>query len=373
MIVLAFDTAMSGCSAALYDSEGERVLAERHMVLPKGHADVIAPLIREIMEESGVGFGNLGLIGVTIGPGTFTGLRTGLAMARGLGLSLAIPIAGIDTLTAIACNAEKELAPVAVAADARRGDVYYALFGRDLSRLQEPAVLPVAEAARRLPGGPINVIGSGAQALIAAAPTRQAVRSGAGDLPQAGTFIRRLARSEPASTPPEPLYLRPPDARPQLRPGWLRQRWMIEQADVGTAGLIAALHAECFDNPWPASDIARLMAMPGAVTLLASAEGEPCAFLIGRQAAGEAEILTLGTRPFARRQGAARALVEELRNVLAAAGTDLLFIEVASNNEPAQRLYSGLGFANVGRRKHYYEKPGGPSEDAIILRRNFIA
>src|SRR5437762_13202812 len=96
MIILAFDTAMAGCSAAVYDAIGKRVLAERFLAMAKGHADAIAPFIRDVMEEAGIGFAELGRVGVTVGPGTFTGVRTGLAMARGFGLSLGIPVVGLE-------------------------------------------------------------------------------------------------------------------------------------------------------------------------------------------------------------------------------------------------------------------------------------
>src|SRR5437762_9722422 len=148
MIILAFDTAMAGCSAAGYDADAKRVLAERFLAMSKGHADAIAPLIRDIMEEAGIGFAELGRIGVTVGPGTFTGVRTGLAMARGFGLSLSIPVMGLDTLSAIACNIERLDVAVAVVADARRGEVYFSLIDHNLAAMQLPAVLPVVEAAR---------------------------------------------------------------------------------------------------------------------------------------------------------------------------------------------------------------------------------
>src|SRR5207247_3498969 len=126
------------------------------IVMSKGHADAIAPLIREIMLEARVGFDKLGRVAVTTGPGTFTGVRTGLAMARGLALSLSIPIVGVDTLSAIACNAADYRAPVAVAADARRGEIYFALFDSQLAMMHEPAVLAASEAAQRLPNGLLN-------------------------------------------------------------------------------------------------------------------------------------------------------------------------------------------------------------------------
>ena len=361
---------MAACSAAVYDSIAQTVLSERYIAMPKGHADVIAGLVREIMEEAKIGFNDLGLIGVTIGPGTFTGVRTGLAMARGLALSLNLPIAGIDTLSAIACNMQDARNQIAVAADARRGEVYFALFGVDLAMISTPSVLPVREAAGRLPDVPLNVLGTGADALIESAPGKAMVRSTAGDLPRASAFASRVARLNPDAELPEPLYLRPPDAKPQERFVGSPPAFDIRPASDGSAKMLAAMHAECFDNPWSAADMARLMDTPGAIGLVASEEGEPCGFLLARQAADEAEIITLGTRPFARRQGAARALMERLLSEIAQRRARSLFIEVANGNEPALGLYRTLGFANTGIRKDYYERPGGRHEDAVVMRKD---
>src|SRR4029078_653778 len=105
-MLLAFDTSMAACSVAVYDSHLDQVRAFRFASMERGHADVLAPMIKEVMDEAGVVFADLDRIGVTLGPGTFTGVRTGIAMARGLALALDRPIAGIDTLSAIAANAE---------------------------------------------------------------------------------------------------------------------------------------------------------------------------------------------------------------------------------------------------------------------------
>jgi len=370
MIILAFDTAMAGCSVAVYDAARDRRLAERFLVISRGHADQIAPLIRDVMKEAAIGFPELGRVGVTVGPGTFTGVRTGLAMARGLGLALGIPVIGIDTLTAIACNVSTADTPIAVAADARRGEVYYGLFDPDMTVRHAPVVLSVRETAKHLPDGPVTVLGTGAQALIDAARTRLLVRSNAGDLPRASAFIARMVAMKLPAEPPEPIYLRPPDAKPQERIASQRRTLSIESAGAGAASLLAALHAECFDNPWSAADITRLMATPGTIALLASQAGEPCAFLIARQAADEVEILTFGTRPYARLQGVARALFERLQSEIVQRGARLLFIEVGKDNEAALHLYRRLGFINAGVRRDYYEKTGGGREDAVLMRKD---
>ena len=104
MKLLCLDTAMAACSVGVYDATGERLLASAYVPMERGHAEALAPMVEQVMREAGLGFGDLGRIAVTVGPGTFTGVRIGLAMARGLGLALGIPVCGIDTLTAIACN-----------------------------------------------------------------------------------------------------------------------------------------------------------------------------------------------------------------------------------------------------------------------------
>jgi tRNA threonylcarbamoyladenosine biosynthesis protein TsaB len=362
-MLLAFDTAMSACSAALYDTGRARLRASRFARMERGHADVLAPMIKEVMDEAGLAFADLARLAVTLGPGSFTGVRTGIAMARGLALALDLPIAGIDTLSAIAANAPGGRTPLVVAADARRGEVYFAMAGSP----EGPLVLPLAEAVHRLPQGESFVLGTGAEALVAAAPPGRLARLAAGDLPDAARFAPLCAVLPPSEGPPEPLYLRPPDARPQAQGQPPAAPLAIRRAAVAEAPVLAALHAECFDNAWTAAEFARLMAMPGAGTYLACDGDEPVAFLLARRAGGEAEILTIGTRPFARRRGIAGRLMSHLARELRRTQEAQLFIEVAADNAAGRALYAREGFTVTGRRKAYYEKPGGARQDAIVM------
>jgi tRNA threonylcarbamoyladenosine biosynthesis protein TsaB len=359
MLLLAFDTAMAACSAALYDSAQGRVLACRYGRMERGHAEALAPMIEAVMKEGGVPFDGLARIGVTLGPGTFTGVRTAVAMARGFALALGIPVMGLDTLAAIAANVKGETRPLAVVADARRGEVYFSLSG------SSPVVIAIAEAARRLPEGPVAIIGTGAEAVIEAAARSDIQRLSDGDMPDAANFASLCAVREPQAGPVEPLYLRPADARPQAGPTRPSDKVTIRNASSSESPILAAMHAECFDNPWGAGEFARLIAMPGALALLALEGDEPVAFLLARQAADEAEILTIGTRPFARRRGIARRLMAELAQNLPDAAR--LFIEVAEGNRAARALYAAEGFAAAGARRGYYGKPGRPSEDAVVM------
>lgn len=137
MLVLAFDTALDACSAALV-RDGS-VLANKSEPLSRGHAERLAPMLRDIMTGADAAFGDLDAIAVTTGPGTFTGVRIGLAMARSLAVALGRPAIGISTLEALAHGAgDNEGKPVASVIDARRGQVYFQIFGAQREALSGP-------------------------------------------------------------------------------------------------------------------------------------------------------------------------------------------------------------------------------------------
>ncbi len=137
--------------------------------------------------------------------------------------------------------------------------------------------------------------------------------------------------------------------------------------DPAAAGPLAALHHACFepDRRWDRAAMAGLLAMPGCFAVTDGTGAEPCGLALARVAADEAELLTLGVRPAARRQGVARALLHRLGAEAARRGAGSLFLEVAVANPPALALYRAAGFAEVGRRRRYYPDGG----DALILAR----
>ncbi|HUR42919.1 MAG TPA: tRNA (adenosine(37)-N6)-threonylcarbamoyltransferase complex dimerization subunit type 1 TsaB [Aestuariivirga sp.] len=361
MKLLAIDTAMAACSAALHESG--RVLVKAFAAMERGHAEAIAPMVRDVMAQASLEFAGLDRVVVTIGPGTFTGVRIGLAMARGLGLALNIPVIGIDTLSAIAANAPQTDRPLLVAADARKDEVYAALFDGANNMIRAPAVIPIEACVQLLPQSPVQVMGTAAEAVISASSRFDLARCRAGDLPDAANFGRRGFELSDTGAMPVPLYLRPPGAKPQKAAG-LR----IRAAGAAEAGIFAQLHGECFDTPWNAEEFAKLLAMPGVAANLALDAGEPIGFVLTRSAADEAEIITIGIRPNAQRRGVAKALVnhqftEQLRNMRSC------FIEVAVSNLAARVLYESCGFIEAGTRRGYYERANGRREDAIIMRK----
>jgi tRNA threonylcarbamoyladenosine biosynthesis protein TsaB len=209
--ILAVDTALGGCSVALLD--GEKIRAHIFEAMDRGHAERLAPMVEEAMQVAGVAFARLDRLAVTTGPGTFTGQRVGLAFMRGLRLALKIPLTGITTLEAIAAAAmdQTKQAKAAVIHDARRDEAYL-LLQDGAQTLQQPVVLPFADAVERIRAfGPCAVAGTGAAAAMESLGgdfTLSTIRQ-----PDA-LWVARLAQRLPASEgAPGPLYLRAPDAK----------------------------------------------------------------------------------------------------------------------------------------------------------------
>lgn len=223
MNILAFDTALGACSAAVLQTGGTAPrLVRAHELRARGHAEALMPMIAHVMEEAGIGYDALDRIAVTVGPGTFTGMRVGVAAARGLALATGLPLVGATTLAVMAhqvLTGEEagRGGPLAICVDARRGQIYCQVFGVDGQALAPPFVATPEAAAERLTDGTLTAAGSGAQALAAAAAMRAgSVTAGLPDLQPDAAALAHLAMAlEPAPTPVAPLYLRPPDAKPQ--------------------------------------------------------------------------------------------------------------------------------------------------------------
>lgn len=209
MIVLAIDTAGVDCSVAVYDETTDRVLARAQETLGKGHAERLAAMIDEVMHAASLLPVDLGLIGVTVGPGSFTGIRVGVAAARGLALALGIPAIAVTTLEVLAETARRkgETGAIIATIDAKRGEVYIQTFDENGGATAEPQALPLEDARALLASSGATSVGSGRAAL-------------ANTLAEADHFdidtVARLAARQPKVTgKPAPLYLRGPDAKPQ--------------------------------------------------------------------------------------------------------------------------------------------------------------
>ncbi|WP_420142680.1 tRNA (adenosine(37)-N6)-threonylcarbamoyltransferase complex dimerization subunit type 1 TsaB [Sphingomonas sp.] len=207
MTALVIETATAACSAALLD--GARVRAARHEVVGRGHAERLVPMIGEVLAEAGLARADTIL--VDCGPGSFTGIRVGLAAARALGLAWGVPVAGYSALALIAAQlgedaADEREAQVGVAIPGGHGELFVQRFARRpvLAALTPVRSLPPAEAAAAVPDA--LVLGAGAAALIAARGQGEA-RDSLPDAAQAWRLPPALA-----TLAPSPLYGRAPDA-----------------------------------------------------------------------------------------------------------------------------------------------------------------
>jgi tRNA threonylcarbamoyl adenosine modification protein YeaZ len=216
MRLLAIDTTGESCSVGVDAGDGRLVLRSER--LGRGHAERLFPMIAEAMAESGVAFDSLDRIVVTEGPGSFTGVRVGIAAARGLALVAGCPVIGVGALDVIAAAALPMAGGRAVVAviDARRGEVYAQAFAADGAAFGEAVAAAPADVAATFPEDAV-LAGSGAELVAAAFPAGPAVpaivsRDGAPDI---ATLCRLGAAASIPGEPPRPLYLRPPDAKPQ--------------------------------------------------------------------------------------------------------------------------------------------------------------
>jgi tRNA threonylcarbamoyladenosine biosynthesis protein TsaB len=218
MLILALDTALDACSAAVLDTTTSKTIAIESQPMKRGHAEALMPLIARVMAASGVAFTALDRIAVTTGPGSFTGLRVGLSAARGIALAADRPVVGLTTLTAYAAPvvAENGEHPIISAIDARHDHVYFQVVSGNGSPLIKPKVAPIAEALEASQFGAPHLVGNAAKILAdrwpADAPPPFKID------PQAAPDIAWVAwvgaAVSPETAPAKPYYLRAPDAKP---------------------------------------------------------------------------------------------------------------------------------------------------------------
>ena len=210
--VLAIESALAACSVAvLVDG---RLAAHRFEPMVRGHAERLLPMVREVVVEAGLDFSQFDLFAVTVGPGHFTGLRVGLAAAQGLALAWGRPLAGVTTLEAVAAMAPAGDAPLVVALESKRADLYVQAFTGGRALGPAAPLTPERLADRAWPAGELALAGDGAarlQPVLAAAGVRS-VRVGP-DGPDAAAVARLAAgrHGTAAALAAEPVYLRPPD------------------------------------------------------------------------------------------------------------------------------------------------------------------
>jgi tRNA threonylcarbamoyladenosine biosynthesis protein TsaB len=218
MRILAIDTSCGAASVAVVEGGEAEPLAAMSLPMTRGHADVLAPMIEEAMRGVDGGFPSLARIAVATGPGSFTGIRVGLAMARAMGVALAIPVVGVSTLAAFAAPllSEPRTGIIAAAIDARHGSVYFQLFEASGRPLGPPRCDSPRECVRAIGAGPAWLAGDAA-ALVAGEAQRAGLPydlDAAREAPDIVALAWIGLAVDPALSPPRPVYVKLPDARP---------------------------------------------------------------------------------------------------------------------------------------------------------------
>jgi tRNA threonylcarbamoyladenosine biosynthesis protein TsaB len=219
MRVLALDTALGQCAACILDTDTGETLAGESIGLERGHAEALLPLLDRVASQVENGFATLDRVAVTVGPGSFTGLRIGISAARAVGLAAGIPVVGVTTLSALMAPliAEPRSRLVVAAIDARAGRIYVQAIAPNGRLIVPPSVLSIRDVVRALGSGGVLLVGPAAPLLAGEAwGVGLDVRvHDASPFPDIAWVGRLGASARPEQALPKPLYLVSPDARPQ--------------------------------------------------------------------------------------------------------------------------------------------------------------
>lgn len=216
VLTLAIDCSARFCSVAIVDESEGRILAAASPDIGRGHAEQLPAVMRSVLAEAAVDLSQISRIGVTVGPGSFAGIRVGVAFARGLALALDVPVVGVGSLEAIAIPAACEHGQSVLAVlDAKRDHVWAILVDAEGAVSKSAAeCLPQAAATLALDTG-CMITGSGAALLADIAPSLADRVLGDPTAPKIEDVARLAATLSPAANPAEPRYLRDADAKPQ--------------------------------------------------------------------------------------------------------------------------------------------------------------
>lgn len=217
MKILVLDTAASVCAAAIYDSQSGLMLGECRHDIGKGHAEMLMDYVTQAVEQAQISLSQLDLIAVNTGPGSFTGVRIGVAAARGFALALKCPAVGVTSFTALAAQAHEKYKDraVTVLMNGHRGEIYLQSFSKENIAISQPLTLTSDDVVKYIQSlDPKTVfVGSAAQIINEAAGGQFETDLIVSTAPM--QYFAQIAATQPQDMPPKPLYMRGPDAKPQ--------------------------------------------------------------------------------------------------------------------------------------------------------------
>ncbi|MCC6350128.1 MAG: tRNA (adenosine(37)-N6)-threonylcarbamoyltransferase complex dimerization subunit type 1 TsaB [Candidatus Eisenbacteria bacterium] len=393
MTGLAIEAATEHVEVAVVSPDG--VLAHLVENVGHGHTRRLTPLVMQALAEARTAPDSLAWVGADLGPGSFTGVRVGLATARAFAFASGARLSGASSLAALAHASPARRALVVPLVNAGRRDVYAGFYRVDArgatSQLAAPRVLPaealreaVAEALALLPGHTVRFIGPGAgrerERLERWHPTSTALEFrhdglSALDLAAAVRLPDGPGGGLPAAgREAEPVYVRSAQAEERVRravsgavPITLRD---LREDDLPA---VVAIEQRVFGDPWPESLFRELLTTPERSSAagryfsrarVAEREGAIAGYAVSTVGEPAASLENLATAPGQRRNGVARALLADLFEHGATHGVRTVTLEVRASNAAAQALYRAYGFRLAGLRRGYYTHP---LEDALLM------
>ena len=387
MLILALDTTTRGGSLALMRDGG--LLEVFAGDAARTHATRLPGDIIDCLARHHLGVGEIDLYGVAVGPGSFTGLRIGIASVQGLAFANDRPVVGVSALDALVeaagAPAPGHAEPGSLRAawmDAQRGEVYGCLYGWRADRWEPvsgpavgrpPDMLAAWEAV--LADASAEFVGDGA--VVHAAALSEFLAGRARLIvpvpPLAGAIAAIAARRVAEAGPPHrvrPLYVRRPDAelaRDRRQAGAFG--WTVETMAEPDLTEVLGIEAASFTNPWTRPMFERELLNTGVSHgyVLRTREWRVAAFCTVFVVADELHINNLAVRPECRRMGVGRALLEFVVGDAVSLGARRATLEVRQSNRTALKLYERLGFSVAAIRRDYY---ADPVEDALILWRD---
>jgi tRNA threonylcarbamoyl adenosine modification protein YeaZ/ribosomal-protein-alanine acetyltransferase len=385
MIGLAIEAATEHVEVLVRGASGEPLACEVEDV-GHGHTRRLSAMVARALERAAVRPAQLGWVAADLGPGSFTGVRVGLATAEALALASGAMVLGASSLAALALAHGAGRGLVVPLIPAGRRDLYAGFFRAGargaVSLVAAPRVGPpadmlaaVAETLPALGGTAVHFVGPGAarerETLERTHPgsTEPAVRFdglSAADLADAALSRGGPRAGLPApGAEPSPLYVRPAQAEERVRhratDGDVVALRPMREADLPR---IAELEREIFSDPWPESFFLGEMAQPMIHARVAEHDGALAGYSVAWLGGGTGHLGNLAVVPGCRRRGIARRLLVELLERARAQGCEALALEVRVSNFAAQGLYRRHGFRLAGLRRGYYRDTG---EDALIM------
>jgi tRNA threonylcarbamoyladenosine biosynthesis protein TsaB len=354
MLILSIDCAGSGCGVCVWqDGNIRSEITER---MERGQDQRLLPMVMQAMQQANVKFDDLDRIAVTRGPGSFTGLRIGLAAARGIGLASEKPVIGIDRFSIFHEQFKTTSQNIFVVINSRRAELY-ARYYPATGNAADPVMMTEEEIVDFLKNNP---------GTLAVGDTRTFCAS---KEPEHITCAARAARADISNTDflPRPLYLRPPDVTlPVEKISEPKIRQTIRSITNADANTLAHLHAESFGAAkWGLQQIESSLSLTTTKGWGIFENNEMFGFLICQLIPHQSEVLTFCVSPSHRRKGAGARLLQTAASAAHGKGSHL-YLETAADNLPAITLYKKLGFESSGRRPGYY-KTGQTSVDALLF------